>query len=149
MDALLLALNRSALAPHTALVLDEASMCGSRKLARLLEAAAASSAKVVLVGDTRQRSAVDAGGGFRGLVARLGAHQLLENRRQVQLWEREALRHLRESRTPARGHQLQDVTPDPSLHDRIAVCTSSVAADEAARRAANAGSQRRGSSRGP
>ncbi len=39
---------------------------------------------------------MDAGGGFRGLVARLGAHRLLENRRQVEQWEREALRSLRE-----------------------------------------------------
>src|SRR5262249_32938017 len=32
----------------------------------------------------------------RGLVSRLGAHRLLENRRQVEQWEREALRSLRE-----------------------------------------------------
>jgi hypothetical protein len=79
-------------------ILDEASMAGTRKLARLLERAAASGAKVVLVGDTKQLSSVDAGGGFRGLVARLGAHRLLENRRQVEHWEREALRNLRDGR---------------------------------------------------
>jgi len=73
-------------------------MCGSRKLARLLDHAAASRSKLVLVGDTKQLSSVDAGGGFRGLVARLGAHRLLENRRQVEAWEREALGDLREGR---------------------------------------------------
>lgn len=97
-DRLLLDLARSPLEPGSTLVLDEASMCGSRKLARLLDHAAACRSKVVLVGDTKQLSSVDAGGGFRGLVARLGAHRLLENRRQVQQWERDALRDLREGR---------------------------------------------------
>jgi len=95
-DGLLLALRRSALAPRSVVILDEASMAGSRKLGRLLGLAAAAGAKVVLVGDTKQLSSVDAGGGFRGLVARLGAHRLVENRRQVEGWEREALRNLRE-----------------------------------------------------
>jgi conjugative relaxase-like TrwC/TraI family protein len=98
-DRLLLDLERSSLEPGSVVILDEASMAGSRKLARLLERAAASGAKVVLVGDTKQLSSVDSGGGFRGLVARLGAHLLLENRRQVERWEREALRSLREGRT--------------------------------------------------
>jgi conjugative relaxase-like TrwC/TraI family protein len=97
-DRLLVNLVRSRLKPGSTVVLDEAGMCGSRKLARLLDHAAASCAKVILVGDTRQLSSVDAGGGFRGLVARLGAHRLLENRRQVEQWERDALRHLRDGR---------------------------------------------------
>jgi hypothetical protein len=97
-DKLLLVLGRKPLAPGSVVVLDEASMAGSRKLARLLDRARAAGAKVVLVGDTRQLSSVDAGGGFRGLVARLGAHRLLENRRQVEQWEREALRDLRDGR---------------------------------------------------
>jgi hypothetical protein len=95
-DRLLLDLKRSSLDPSSVVILDEASMAGTRKLARLLERAAAAGAKVVLVGDTKQLSSVDAGGGFRGLVARLGAHRLVENRRQVERWEREALRSLRE-----------------------------------------------------
>jgi conjugative relaxase-like TrwC/TraI family protein len=97
-DRLLLDLARSPLEPGSTIILDEASMCGSRKLARLLDHAAASRSKVVLVGDTRQLSSVDAGGGFRGLMARLGAHRLLENRRQVEPWERAALHDLREGR---------------------------------------------------
>jgi ATP-dependent exoDNAse (exonuclease V) alpha subunit len=97
-DKLLLVLERTPLAPGAVVVLDEASMAGSRKLARLLDHARAAGAKVVLVGDTRQLSSVDAGGGFRGLVARLGAHRLLDNRRQVEEWERVALRDLRDGR---------------------------------------------------
>jgi conjugative relaxase-like TrwC/TraI family protein len=98
LDKLLLELRRERLAPGSVVVLDEASMAGTRKLARLLAQAEEAGAKVVLVGDTKQLSSVDAGGGFRGLVARLGAHRLLENRRQVEQWERKALRDLREGR---------------------------------------------------
>jgi ATP-dependent exoDNAse (exonuclease V) alpha subunit len=97
-DKLLLELRRAPLEPGSVVILDEASMAGSRKLGRLLDIAETCEAKVVLVGDTKQLSSVDAGGGFRGLVARLGAHELLENRRQVERWEREALRHLRDGR---------------------------------------------------
>jgi ATP-dependent exoDNAse (exonuclease V) alpha subunit len=97
-DRLLLELRRSTLEPGSILILDEASMAGSRKLEGLLDVAAAGHAKVVLVGDTKQLSSVDAGGGFRGLIGRLGACELVENRRQVERWEREALRNLREGR---------------------------------------------------
>jgi conjugative relaxase-like TrwC/TraI family protein len=95
-DKLLIELDRERLEPGSVVILDEASMAGSRKLGRLLDHAAATGTKVVLVGDTKQLSSVDAGGGFRGLVARLGAHRLLENRRQVEQWERDALRNLRD-----------------------------------------------------
>jgi AAA domain-containing protein len=97
-DKLLLELRRSPLRPGSVVILDEASMCGSRKLADLVDLASARRAKVVLVGDVKQLSSVDAGGGFRGLVARLEAHRPLENRRQVEQWERDALRDLREGR---------------------------------------------------
>jgi hypothetical protein len=80
---------------RTVLVVDEASMLGSRKLARLLDHAEQAQAKVVLVGDDRQLSAIDAGGGFRALRLRLGASELTENRRQQQAWEREALELVR------------------------------------------------------
>jgi hypothetical protein len=100
-DRLLLDLDRSLLDPGSTIILDEASMCGSRKLARLLDHAAASRSKLLLVGDTKQLSSVDVGGGFRGLAARLGAHRLPENRRQVERWERDALHDLREGRVRA------------------------------------------------
>ena len=41
-------------------------------------------------GMTGQPAAIDAGGGFRALRLRLGASELVENRRQQQAWEREA-----------------------------------------------------------
>jgi conjugative relaxase-like TrwC/TraI family protein len=80
---------------RTVLMVDEAGMLGSRKLARLLDHAEQAGAKVVLVGDDRQLAAIEAGGGFRGLRLRLGASELTENRRQQETWEREAVEHLR------------------------------------------------------
>jgi conjugative relaxase-like TrwC/TraI family protein len=86
---------REHLDAYTVLVVDEAGMVGSRKLTRLLEHAEQAQAKVVLVGDDRQLAAIDAGGGFRALRLRLGASELVENRRQQQAWEREALELVR------------------------------------------------------
>jgi conjugative relaxase-like TrwC/TraI family protein len=81
---------------RTVLVVDEAGMVGSRKLARLLDHAQAAGTKVVLVGDDKQLASIEAGGGFRGLRLRLGASTLVENRRQAAPWEREAVEQLRE-----------------------------------------------------
>ncbi len=80
---------------RTVLVVDEAGMVGSRTLTRLLEHAKAAGAKVVLVGDDRQLASIDAGGGFRAVRLRLGASELVENRRQLHAWEREALELVR------------------------------------------------------
>jgi conjugative relaxase-like TrwC/TraI family protein len=82
------------------IVVDEASMVGSRTLDQLRSHADASGAKVVLVGDNRQLSSIDAGGALRTLSQELGADvvTLTTNRRQVgadQKWEREALASLR------------------------------------------------------
>jgi len=81
---------------RTVLVVDEAGMLGSRKLARLLDHAADAGAKVVLVGDDKQLAAIEAGGGFRGLRLRLGASTLTKNRRQAEPWERQAVEQLRD-----------------------------------------------------
>jgi hypothetical protein len=77
------------------LVVDEAAMLGTRKLAPLLEHAQQARAKVVLVGDDRQFAPIDAGGGFRALRLRLGASELTVNRRQVEAWEQRAIDDLR------------------------------------------------------
>jgi conjugative relaxase-like TrwC/TraI family protein len=81
---------------RSVLVVDEAGMLGSRKLARLLDHAQRVGAKVVLVGDDRQLAAIEAGGGFRSLRLRLGASVLRENRRQHEPWERQALEAMRD-----------------------------------------------------
>ncbi|MGH9050279.1 MAG: AAA family ATPase, partial [Acidimicrobiia bacterium] len=98
LDRLLRHLDRhgsNSLHASTVVVVDEAAMVGSRKLARLLDHTAAAGAKVVLVGDHHQLPEIDAGGAFAGLAARLNGTELVENRRQSLAWERAALAELR------------------------------------------------------
>ena len=96
-DALLSDLDRTQgrLAKGTVVVVDEAAMVGTRKLARLLDHVERVGGKVVLVGDHRQLPEIDAGGVFRGLLHRLDPIRLDHNRRQRQPWERAALDELR------------------------------------------------------
>jgi hypothetical protein len=94
-------------------VLDEASMVDTRRLARLLEHASAAGAKVVLCGDDRQLPSIEAGGAFSALARRLGSSRLSDNARQVEAWEREALRALREGRT---GEAAGDYRRHGRLH---------------------------------
>jgi hypothetical protein len=122
-DRLLVDLDRGTeqLDPRTVLVVDEAGMVGSRKLGRLLEHADQAHAKVVLVGDDRQLAPVDAGGGFRALRLRLGASELVENRRQHQAWEREAL-------DLVRSGLVEDAVAAYQAHDRVVAADSKPAA---------------------
>jgi conjugative relaxase-like TrwC/TraI family protein len=106
---------------RTVVVVDEAGMVGSRKLARLLEHADQAQAKVVLVGDDRQLAPIDAGGGFRALRLRLGASELLENRRQHQAWEREALELVRSG-------LVEEAVAAYQAHDRVVAADSKSAA---------------------
>jgi conjugative relaxase-like TrwC/TraI family protein len=80
---------------RTVLVVDEAAMVATRKLAPLLGHAERAGAKVVLVGDDRQFAPIEAGGGFRALWLRLGASELTMNRRQVEAWEQRAIDDVR------------------------------------------------------
>jgi ATP-dependent exoDNAse (exonuclease V) alpha subunit len=113
--------SREQLDTRTVLVVDEAGMLGSRKLGRLLEHAHQAQAKVVLVGDDRQLAAIDAGGGFRALRLRLGASELVENRRQHQAWEREALELVRSG-------LVEEAVAAYQAHDRVVAADSKPAA---------------------
>jgi hypothetical protein len=106
---------------RTVLVVDEAGMVGSCKLDRLLEHAQHARAKVVLVGDDRQLAPIDAGGGFRALRLRLGASELVENRRQHQAWEREALDLIRSG-------LVEEAVAAYQAHDRVVAADSKPAA---------------------
>jgi conjugative relaxase-like TrwC/TraI family protein len=108
---------REQLDERTVLVVDEAGMLGSRKLTRLLDHAQPALAKVVLVGDDRQLAAIDAGGGFRALRLRLGASELVENRRQQQAWEREALELVRSG-------LVDEAVAAYRAHDRVVAADS-------------------------
>jgi conjugative relaxase-like TrwC/TraI family protein len=76
-------------------VCDETGMVGTRDLARLERHVAAASGKLVIVGDPRQLSEIEAGGALRGLAARLGHTELTEVRRQHDPADIEALAELR------------------------------------------------------
>ena len=78
------------------LVVDEAGMVGTRDLALLAERAEGNGTKLLLVGDERQLPEIEAGGAFRAIGDRIGAHELKEVRRQREPWDRDALRSLRE-----------------------------------------------------
>jgi ATP-dependent exoDNAse (exonuclease V) alpha subunit len=86
------------LAERSVLVVDEAGMAPTRALAELLEHVQRAGGKLVLVGDDRQLPAIDAGGVFRGLIQRGLGVELGENVRQTNIWERQALDHLRAGR---------------------------------------------------
>jgi conjugative relaxase-like TrwC/TraI family protein len=113
-DRLLFDLGRgqTELDDRTVLVLDEAAMVGTRKLAPLLQHADRAGAKVVLVGDDRQFASIQAGGGFCTLRLRLGASELTVNRRQVEAWEQRAIEDVR-------AGNLEQAIAAYAEHDRI------------------------------
>ena len=110
------------------IVVDEASMVGTRPLDQLRSYVDSAGAKLVLVGDNRQLSSIDAGGALRTLSAELGDHvvTLTTNRRQAgadQQWERDALVALREG----------DVTPAVEAYTEHGRVTIAGTIDEARR----------------
>jgi conjugative relaxase-like TrwC/TraI family protein len=107
-----LAKGRTELNGRTVLVVDEAAMVATRKLAPLLGHAERAGAKVVLVGDDRQFASIQAGGGFRALRLRLGASELTVNRRQVEAWEQRAIDDIR-------AGNLEQAIAAYAEHDRI------------------------------
>ncbi|MGH8985360.1 MAG: AAA family ATPase, partial [Acidimicrobiia bacterium] len=109
-DRLLMELDRggTSLGPRTVFVVDEAGMVDTRRLARLLAHADAAQAKVVLVGDDQQLPEIEAGGAFAGLLRRLPAVVLAENRRQTDPVDRQALAELRTGDAEAAVRRLVD-----------------------------------------
>lgn len=98
------------------LVIDEAGMVGSRQLERVLSEAERRGAKVVLVGDPEQLQAIEAGAAFRSLSERYPHVEITEIRRQREVWQRDATRHLATGRTDEaleayRNHHMVDAEP--------------------------------------
>jgi conjugative relaxase-like TrwC/TraI family protein len=100
------------------LVIDEAGMAETRVLAPLLELVDQAEGKAILVGDPKQLPPVGAGGLYPALCERLGAIDLVENHRQRDLSERQALARLRDgdpeaylSRAARRGRLHLDNDP--------------------------------------
>jgi len=84
-------------------IVDEASLAGTFALDELVSAAGDAGAKVLLVGDWAQLSAVEAGGAFSLLVAERGdmAPELVDVRRFCSDWEKAASVELRVGRPSA------------------------------------------------
>ncbi len=89
---------RSLLKPGDVMVIDEASMVGSAQMACIVREVQKRQAKLVLVGDPAQLSAINAGTPYAGIVERTGAARLTEIRRQKLDWQKRASRNLAEGR---------------------------------------------------
>jgi conjugative relaxase-like TrwC/TraI family protein len=89
---------RTHLGPDTVVVMDEAGMADTNRLAALVQATAERESKLVLVGDQAQLSPIGAGGMFKELQERVPTAELSEVHRAQHEWEREAWAQLREGR---------------------------------------------------
>jgi conjugative relaxase-like TrwC/TraI family protein len=80
---------------RSVIVVDEAGMADTRRLARLVDAASQSRAKLLLVGDQAQLSPIGAGGLFGEMAKRASTAELTTVHRAREDWEREAWAELR------------------------------------------------------
>lgn len=83
--------------PGTVVIVDEASMVGTRSFHHITRELRDAGGKLVPIGDVHQMPEVDAGGAFRGLMAdgRLRSVELVRNMRQLDPIEQQRLRDLR------------------------------------------------------
>ena len=88
------------LRPGTVVVVDEASMLGTRDLHQLAIAVRGAGGRIILIGDPDQHGSVDVGGVFRRLCDERGDRlvTLVENNRQEDHTERLAIEDYREGR---------------------------------------------------
>lgn len=78
----------------TLLIVDEAGVVSAKQMRDVLAVAREHGAKVVLLGDTKQQKAVEAGASLGPIAQRLGSYKLSEIRRQHRVEEREAVKQL-------------------------------------------------------
>lgn len=98
------------LAAGTTVVVDEASMIGTRDLARLADHAERIAGRMILVGDPDQHGSVDAGGVFARLCHKRGDDpvKLVENRRQDDHVDRLAIEDYRNGLVADAVQRLDD-----------------------------------------
>jgi conjugative relaxase-like TrwC/TraI family protein len=109
---------------HSVVVVDEAAMVGTRKLAQLLGYADRAGSKVVMIGDDRQLAAIDTGGAFRAFRLRLGATELRGNHRQRTQLGQDVTALFRNHRSDEAMDQLVE-------HGKVIVCRSEAEANAA------------------
>jgi len=86
---------RLGLDERSVVVMDEAGMADTRRLAGLTRATSESQSKLVLVGDQAQLSAIGAGGLFDAVRSRVPSAELTEVHRAREGWERDAWAQVR------------------------------------------------------
>jgi Ti-type conjugative transfer relaxase TraA len=122
---------RSSLTSRDVLVIDEAGMVATSTMAEVVETARRAGAKVVLVGDTRQLQAIEAGAPMRAIADRIGAATISDVRRQSAQWMREASRAMGAGNAAAgveayrshgalRRHESQEEAIEAVLDDWLA-----------------------------
>lgn len=79
----------------TVVVMDEAGMADTKRLAALVDATARADSKLVLVGDHAQLPAIGAGGMFAELQGKVPTAEVSEVHRARHAWEREAWQQVR------------------------------------------------------
>jgi conjugative relaxase-like TrwC/TraI family protein len=87
---------RLTLNERSVVVMDEAGMADTRRLAELTKLTAETGSKLVLVGDERQLPSIQAGGLFGAVESEVPSAQLTEVRRANHDWERRAWGQVRE-----------------------------------------------------
>jgi conjugative relaxase-like TrwC/TraI family protein len=100
---------------RSVVVMDEAGMADTRRLARVIEETDRRDAKLVLVGDPAQLSPIGAGGLFSEVTERVPAAELTEIRRAREGWEREAWEQVR-------AGDSQQALAQYHARDRLHVC---------------------------
>lgn len=93
----------------TVLVIDESGMVSTNQMARLVEACENTGAKLVLVGDTKQLSAIDAGSPMRAIADEIGKGELSEVFRQKSQEQKEIANDFREGRAGEALQKLDDL----------------------------------------
>ena len=107
----------------TVLILDEASMIGSRQMSEILEKANEANAKIVLVGDTRQLQPIEAGGALKAVDNRLvqispeASSRMEDIKRQNEEWMRDTVKQA------AQGH-TKEALRELDKHGKIEIYNS-------------------------
>ena len=130
---------RIELGPKTVVVIDEAGMADTERLARLAELTARSHSKLVLAGDAAQLGPIGAGGLFEQLRDRVPSAELAEVHRAHHDWERRAWEQVRNGE-PGPALAQYEAHDRLHIHDTRAQAAEEMAADwDEARRSLPAG----------
>ncbi len=115
-----------ALDARTVVVMDEAGMADTRRLAALTEETSRRGSKLVLVGDSAQLASIGPGGLFDRLSETAPSARLTEVYRAREDWEREAWSRLRHGEAPralaeyrARGRLFVDDTREDAIQRMV------------------------------